>query len=306
MTIAPERAGASAPAVPADLIGWFEPGTPEWHAARAHGIGGSEIAAVLGLSPHESPFSLWHRKAGRIGPVEESEEMYWGKVHEPAICARFAALHPDLTVVPSPTYAAVGRPWHIVNPDRLAITADGSVEVVEAKTSRDGIGWGDEGTDQIPVHYKAQVRWYCAALAARRAHVAVLIAGSEYREYIVEHDPADEALMLDRAQAFMDSLAAGTPPPIDGHTATYQVVKALPDGVEDVDVEIPGPLRDRYFTALDACKAAEEEKRAASGLVLAAIGNGRRATCLGEHVATRTARNGRTHSLQPARTRSNP
>lgn len=298
-------AGATkAPALPAELIGHFEPGTPAWHAARAHGIGGSEIAAVLGLSPHESRFSLWHRKAGRIGPVEESEEMYWGKVHEPAICARFAALHPELTVVPSPTYAAADRPWHIVNPDRLGILADGSVEVVEAKTSRDGIGWGEPGTDDIPVHYKAQVRWYCAALAARRAHVAVLIAGSEYREYVVERDQADEELMLRRGAEFIDSIAAGTPPPIDGHTATYAVVKQLPDGVEDREVEIPGPLRDRYFAALDACKAAEEEKRAASGEVLAAIGTGRRATYLGEHVATRTARNGRTFSLQPARTRS--
>ena len=50
------------------LIGTFSPGSEEWLAARADGLGGSEVAAVLGLSPFESRFSLWHRKAGRVGP----------------------------------------------------------------------------------------------------------------------------------------------------------------------------------------------------------------------------------------------
>lgn len=105
MTNTTALAGASAPAAGPTVLGWFEPGTDEWHAARANGIGGSEIAAVLGLSPYESRFSLWHRKKGLIGPVEETEEMYWGKEHEPAICRRFAREHPDLDVTPAPTYA---------------------------------------------------------------------------------------------------------------------------------------------------------------------------------------------------------
>ena len=113
------QAGAHAPAAGPTLLGWFEPGTPEWHAARANGIGGSEIAAVVGLSPHESRFSLWHRKKGLVGPVEENPQMRWGKKHEPTICAEFAELHPEWIVHISGTYAAAGRAWQIANPDRL-------------------------------------------------------------------------------------------------------------------------------------------------------------------------------------------
>lgn len=287
----------------ATIIGWFEPGSDAWHAARAHGIGGSEIAAVLGLSPYESRFSLWHRKKGMVGPVEESPEMYWGKVHEPGICNRFAELHPELTVLPSPTYAAAGRPWHIANPDRLAIDHDGVVHIVEAKHSYDSIGWGPDGTDQIPIHYKAQVRWYCAALGARRAHVAVLIAGCDYREYVIERDADDEDLMIRSGQEFMDSLSAGTPPPIDGHSATYQAIRVMPEGMDDVDVEIPTLLRDRFHAAQDAAWAAEEELTACKSELLNAIGTGRRAVCERERVATRTVRQGRTYQLLPARTR---
>lgn len=293
------------PAPPAGvLLGTFEPGTPDWHAARANGIGGSEIAAVLGISPYESPFSLWHRKQGGIGPVEETDVMYWGKRHEPTICDEFTLRHPELLVLPSGTYAATDSPWWIANPDRLGFTADGDLEVIEAKTARDDFGWGDDGTGQIPVHYKAQVRWYCAALGARRARIAVLIGLSDYREYIVEPDDTDTELMHTAGQAFMDSLEAGIAPPIDGHTATYQAVKELPDGLDDVDIQIDLALGRRYFDALAAAKAAEEEKRCASGLVLDRIGTGRRAVVGDDKVATRTVRDGRTYSLQPARNRS--
>ncbi|MDH6610241.1 putative phage-type endonuclease [Streptomyces sp. SAI-208] len=286
------------------LIGTFEPGSDEWHAARANGIGGSEIAAVLGLSPHESRFSLWHRKQGNLGPMQETPEMYWGKKHEPTICAEFTERHPELLVLPSGTYQADDAPWWIANPDRLGFTADGGLEVIEAKTAYDDFEWGDEGTDQIPLHYKAQVRWYCRALGAQCARIAVLFGLSDYREYVVEADDEDAHTMYVAGQEFMDSLASGLIPDIDGHVATFQAIKALPEGMEDVDVDILPELRDRYFAALDAFKAAEEEKRHAAGLVLDQIDTGRRAVVGKQRVATRTVRDGKTYSLQPARNRS--
>ncbi|MGQ5576707.1 YqaJ viral recombinase family nuclease [Streptomyces sp. ECR3.8] len=299
MTITTD-AGAQAPAAGPVILGWFEPGSDDWHAARAAGIGGSEIAAVLGLSPHESRFSLWHRKKGLIAPVEESEEMYWGKEHEPAICRRFARNHPEFDVTPAPTYAHPDRPWQIANPDRHA-----GPDLLEAKTSRDAEGWGEEGTAQIPVHYRAQCLHYMDVIGARRCWVAVLIAGSEYREYIVDYD-ADEARILREAGArFMDDLARDVRPDIDGHSATYQAVREIPEGLDPVDVEIPTALRDRFHAAQDAFWAAEDELTACKSELLDHIGTGQRAVCERERVATRTVRDGRTYSLMPARTRRN-
>ncbi|HEY6115450.1 MAG TPA: YqaJ viral recombinase family protein [Candidatus Dormibacteraeota bacterium] len=282
------------------VLGHFEPGSEPWHAARANGIGGSEIAAVLGLSPYESRFSLWHRKKGHIGPVDESEEMYWGKEHEPAICRRFAKDHPDLAVTLSPTYAHPARPWQIANPDRHA-----GPDLLEAKTSRDAEGWGEQGTAAIPIHYRAQCLWYMDVTGARRCWVAVLIAGSEYREYVVDYD-ADEARILREAGArFMDDLARDIRPDIDGHSATYQAIRELPDGLEDVDVDIETALRDRFHAAQDAFWIAEDELTACKGLLLDRIDTGRRAVCERERVATRTVRDGKTYQLLPARTRRN-
>ncbi|MFJ1695736.1 YqaJ viral recombinase family protein [Streptomyces sp. NPDC088252] len=304
------QAGAEAPAAGRPtILGWFEPGSTDWHAARAAGIGGSEIAAVMGISPYESRFSLWHRKQGLIAPVEESEEMYWGKVHEPAICDRFALNHPDWAVCESATYAAPGYPWQIANPDRVLHPRNKPEEwvppaVLEAKTARDDHGWGKPGTDEIPVHYRAQCLWYMDVLGARRCDVAVLIAGSEYREYVVDYDQAETDLMRDAGAEFMRTLRKNERPDIDGHAATFQTIKALPEGQDDIDIEVSTAHRDRYFAALAAAKDADEEKRAAAGLLLDEIGTGRRAVCEQRTVATRTVRDGRTHSLQPARNRS--
>jgi putative phage-type endonuclease len=288
--------------VPARVLGYFEPGSEEWHAARRDGVGGSEIAAVMGLSPYESRFSLWHRKQGLVSPVEESEEMYWGKVHEPGICARFAKEHPEFRVELSPTFVSGDRPWQIVNPDRLLWGPDG-LELLEAKTSRDDALWGEPFSDVLPVWYRAQCLWYLDALRATRCRLAVLIAGSEYREYVIDYDEADCLKMRAAAAEFMRTIRDGERPAIDGHTATYQVIRELPEGLEDVDVDITPQLRDRFHAAQDRFWAAEDELTACRGELLDAIGTGRRAVVGDERVATRTVREGRTYQLLPARTR---
>jgi putative phage-type endonuclease len=312
MTTTVQAGATSAPAAGPVVLGRFEPGSPDWHAARANGIGGSEIAAVMGLSPYESRFSLWHRKKGLITPVEETEEMYWGKEHEPAICRRFARNHPEWLVRGTYTYAAAGRPWQIANPDRNLWPTDSHIDdrvpaaVLEAKTSRDDTGWGGDGTDDIPVWYRAQSLWYMDVTGARRCYVAVLIAGSEYREYVVDYDPADALKMRAAAAEFMRTLHEDERPDIDGHSATYQAIRELPEGLDDVDVDIPTELRDRFHAAQDSFWVAEDELTACKGELLDAIGTGRRAVCERERVATRTAHpDGRTKALMPARTRRN-
>lgn len=293
------QAGATAPAAGARVLGWFAAGSPEWHAARAAGIGGSEIAAVMGLSPYESRFSLWHRKQGLVAPVEETDVMYWGKIHEPAVCAEFGKRHPEWRVEQAPTY---GRGMQIANPDRLLYGAR-TLELLEAKTSRDDEHWGEPGTDQVPVHYRAQCLWYLDVLRARRCHVAVLIGLSDYREYVVEYDEAEARILRDGGTEFMRTLAAGERPDIDGHSATYQTLRDLPEGLDEADVEIPTALRDRWYAAQDAGWAAEDELTACKGELLDHIGTGQRAVCERERIVTRTVREGRTYQLLPARTR---
>src|SRR5690606_9681273 len=63
----------------------------EWLQERRHGIGGSDVAAMLGLSPYMTPLELYHHKRGEIPtPEREGEWLEWGQALEEPIAQRFA------------------------------------------------------------------------------------------------------------------------------------------------------------------------------------------------------------------------
>lgn len=283
----------------ARLLGTWPVGSPEWHAARRHGLGGSEVAAAMGLSPWESPFSLWHRKRGEIGDIEDTPSMEWGRRLEDVVVAKFVEMHPELVVARSGTWCHEDRPWQIATPDRLLYGAAAflgrstPVEVLEVKTAHDADGWGEDGTDEIPVYYRVQILWYLDTFDLPRAHVAVLIGGSDYREYVVDYD-ADEAKALRAAaRLFLDSIAADDRPDIDAHGQTYQAIRELhPDIDETVDVELSDEHAERYVRARAALKAAEADEQEARSIVADVMGDARRATWCDHTIARRQAKAG--------------
>lgn len=293
----------------ADLLGVFEPGSPEWHAARENGIGGSEIAAVLDLSPWESAFSLWHRKRKLVPARQANTEMDAGRRLEPVICDVFEERHPEYRLQRTPgTFRNRQRPHQIANPDGLLFkrgdSADAPSALLEAKFALNAEKWGPEETGFVPLYYVAQARHYIDTIGVRRCFLMVFIGSTgEFREYEILADPEDTRVMRAAGVEFMRQVRENVRPKIDGHEQTLKTVKQMPDGMVDVDVPIWPLLRDQYFDALDAAKAAELEKNRAMALVLDQIADGRRAVCGKERVATRTVRDGKTFSLQPARNR---
>lgn len=277
------------------LVGTFEVGSPEWHAARMDGLGGSEIAAVLGLSKWESRFSLWHRKAGRLGQQPESDEMEWGKRLEPAIIRKFADEHPDLHVLPTGTWRHGHRPWQIGNPDALLYdvelgVSEDPVALLETKFALYDDEWGDPGTDEIPPYYLAQCRWYLDVLGLQVCHVAVLIGGHDYRQYVVHPDAGDTALMLEAAVEFIATIRTGQRPDIDAHSATYHAVRELHPLIDPVDVDLPPGLAADYCRAKHAVKAAETEAQLQTSRLADLLGTAKNARWDGQTIARRQAK----------------
>ncbi|TQN27496.1 putative phage-type endonuclease [Haloactinospora alba] len=286
------------------------PGSAEWHEQRRGRIGGSDIAPVMGLSPYLSAFSLWHQKAGLEGGPADTPSMEWGRRLEEPVAQKWAAEHPECDVQWAGAYVHAERDWQLATPDRLVLTPDGTVEVLEIKTSRSGDEWGTSGSDEIPVHYRAQVLWYLDALGLSQAHVAVLIGGSDYREYTIALDRDDPVqheetqLMRKAAESFLYSIESGERPSIDGADSTVRTVRRLPDGVDDVTVTITDELADEYVSARDAESRAKSHVNETKARILDAIGNATRAARPdGRRVATRTIdkSTGETKSLSPAR-----
>jgi putative phage-type endonuclease len=288
---------ATATAPEGVLLGSFTPGTPEWNAARKGlCITATEIAAVVGLSPWTSRFTLWHKKAGLpSAPFEPSPEMKWGVRFEDDVAEEFAERHPEHPLLHTGTWKHREREWQRATPDRLH-----GDSIVEIKTAASPDGWGPDGSDEFPVHYRCQVLWQQDTLGLRRpARLAVLILPYDYREYIVEYDEAEAQILRDAAERFLDDVRRGNRPPIDGAADTYRTIRVQPDGLEDRDVEIPAELVARWDSAYSALAAASADLTQVRGEVLDAIGNGKRAVCEGRRIAYRTVRDGHTHSLHP-------
>lgn len=279
------------------LLGSWPAGSEPWHAARARGLGGSEIAAVLGLSPFDSKLSLYHRKAGDVGPVEETNEMRWGKTLEPVIIAEFDRLHgDDWYIRPTGTWAHADRPWQLGNPDSLLYRdysngTDYPDSLLETKLSMFGDGWGETGTDQVPPHVRCQVIWYGDVLGLDQAHVCVFIAsGLDVRTYRLTWDEAEARLLRDAGRAFLDDVAAGVRPDIDDHAATYQVIKELHPEIDGTAVEIPPGVAQAYIDAKATEKTTKAAAQQATSVLADHMGDARRATCEGRTIATRQAR----------------
>lgn len=285
------------------LLGSYEPGSDEWFAARQGRLGASEIAAVLGLSKWQSPFSLWHLKAGNIPPEFDKPEMEWGRDLEALIARRFDRNHvgDGWRLSRCGLYANRNRPYQVAQPDRVLHLGDRRLAALEVKTDRYADEWGEPGTDDIPVYYRCQALWQMDTFGWDTCHFAVLITGMDYREYIVRYDTSEVLMMRAAAHRFLDWLTTGTPPDIDEHTATYQAVRRLHPDVEDTDTEISERLATDYVTTIADHATTETRKRLVTTQIMDAMGNARRAVCNGTRIAIRVpGRNGATPHLRPA------
>jgi predicted phage-related endonuclease len=160
-------------------------------ADRPNGIGASEAAMALGLSPFGGPAALQARKLGAAEPEEPTWAMRLGSIFEAAIAEAVSertgwwltGFHRTL--------------WHpngvmFATPD-FRITGERSG--LEVKKSERGEEWGDDGDPLgAPVHVRVQVQHQMACLPTwERVWVGCLLYGRDLRLYPVERNPGQIA-----------------------------------------------------------------------------------------------------------------
>lgn len=218
----------------AKLVGVFEDGSPAWHEARADGIGGSDVSAIVGLNPYESPYSLWAQKTGQIQPEPVNNwSVRFGKAFEEPILQMWQEENPDYTVYRTGTYMHGERPYLRANPDALAQHEDGTWILIEVKTSRNF--W-----DETPPGYRAQVMHYMDVLGIEKACL-VAVAGWNYWEDWIEYDEFEASSRRAVLEYFWKMVLEETPPAIDGAEATYEAVRKIHPQIDpELEVEIEG------------------------------------------------------------------
>lgn len=206
----------------------------EWHKARQQGIGGSESAAIIGLSPWCSNVELWRRKTGRAAAPDISNDgaVKYGHDAEPLIRGLFALDYADKYEV---TYGGVfdmvrhpEHPFIFATLDgRLTEKATGRRGVLEIKTtsivrSMQKESWWKDGKPCIPDQYFCQILWQLIAsgfdFAVLHAQLKYEYGGdirSERRTYTVERAEVledIEYLQSEGVKFWTENVLADKPP----------------------------------------------------------------------------------------------
>lgn len=240
-------------------------GRRRWLQERRRGIGGSDAAAVLGLSPWASPLSLWVDKTRGTVDDRQTEAMRWGNVLEHVVAVELAKEH-SVRLGPSPGILAhPQRPWQRATLDRYALDRSGRPEaVVEVKTANAfAVGeWQQDGPP--PDHVVIQVQHQLDVTGLPLGYVAALVGGNQPRWWPVERDDELIGMLREEERRFWQLVQDGIPPAPIGHDADGDALAALYPGDPDREVvlgaEVLAAVERRRQAQLDQALAEETVK----------------------------------------------
>lgn len=225
-------------------------------------IGGSDIAAILGVSPYKTATDLWLDK---IKPAVEDGRNAAAKRRgsrlEPYILDMIREEHGLQIVAQNVRYIDGDVPFFAAEID--AQTADENIEIKTVHPFK-AKEWGDLETDNLPLHYVAQVQWGLGITGRHLCHVFALI-GDDLRPYVVERDDELIGVMRQRAVDFWKQFVIPqAQPPLDfADRKTLDTLRKLYPGTDGSTLEAT-PMHEHWRAVL---KTAEEMRDKYQGVV---------------------------------------
>lgn len=207
----------------------------KWLEFRRQGVGGSDVAALMGLSAYKSPYELWCEKVGVLEAPDLSDKgaVEWGNRLEPLVGEKYAEEHPDRQVRRvNGVCRSLERPWAQASLDFEVKDPELGWGVLEIKTV--GLRRASDWDDGVPVYYQTQAAHYMGVTGRKFCDFAVLIGGQEYREYRLLADEEDEAAVVEAVDAFWRSVVERVPPDPTGSAGEPRAIMAFRGGGGDV------------------------------------------------------------------------
>ena len=194
----------SAPIILCDTAGMTN---ERWLECRAHGpkgtipytVGGSDVAAIFGVSPWTTPLELWMIKKGRMKvPVKSNQEqLMMGHLLEPIAAYWYQQKTGNTVYDDTYMYQHADHPWALADFDRrFTRKEDNAPGILECKscTYHKAGDWAD---DAYPIYYELQLRFYLAVADVEIGAFSTIWGNNP------EHDLAMPALTRDRAKEDM-------------------------------------------------------------------------------------------------------
>lgn len=165
----------------------------EWLQQRTAGIGGSEIATILGENHWSTPRDVWMSKVSKEPKKDiQSEAARWGNLLEDAVATEWGKRENRQWIHIPVIIQDIEKPWMLANIDGLTLTDDRETitGVLEIKTtSEHNRDKWEQGP--IPFNYICQATWYCGITRLPMFDIVCLVGGQKLYSYNL---PFDEEL----------------------------------------------------------------------------------------------------------------
>ena len=259
----------------------------KWLEERRKGIGGSDTAAILGLSAYATPYTVWADKTGRLPDTEDNEAMRQGRDLEAYVAQRFAersgkSVHRVNAILQNSAY-----PWAQANIDRAIV---GEISGLECKTTN-ALNMRRFRDGEFPENYYTQSVHYLAVTEYQRWYVAVLILSRDFLIYQMTRIPDDpkpewcessvyvsdqeiQALM-EAEQAFWRYVEVDEPPAFSGGKPESEALAKIYQGGDAEVADLSGN-QDKiaaYLTARQTLSKLEKEVAQFEQEFKSALGN---------------------------------
>jgi putative phage-type endonuclease len=261
---------------------------------RTKFIGGSDAAAILGVSPWKSAFQLYQEKVGAL--VEEitpAKQRIFARGHrwEPVVVEMLIDElqdrgHDVKIIARNARYQDSEFPFLACELD-LELMVDGEefngeIKTVHPFAAKD---WGEQGSDEIPIYYIAQVMHGLMIKPRRRCIVAALIGGDDLRIHNVERDEETISGIRAKELAFWQRVQDRNPPnPQTADDVRWLYAKDA-GTVAEADDELMRLVGELYYLK-NSAKLAENEIDKVSTQIKLAMGDAAILVYEGKVIAT--------------------
>jgi putative phage-type endonuclease len=193
----------------------------EWIEQRKKGIGGSDVAAVLGISPWKTSYKLWLEKTGKIASddLSDNDSVIFGALLEDFISSQFVArtnhtVHKDNKIRFHPEYDFI-----LANIDRLILSdhehdKPGILEIKTTNSFSYKNDWLKNDIETVPDYYFCQLQHYYLVTGYTWGFFAVLVDGRKFKIFSVDRDDnfINNILLPAEISFYNNNIIADVPP----------------------------------------------------------------------------------------------
>lgn len=247
----------------------------EWLAQRRKGLGGSDAAAALGISPWVSPLALYLDKTGQLPDQEETEALRIGRDLEEYVAKRFQEASGYRVRKCNFLLKDPEHPFLHANIDREISGMDAGLECKTASAFKSKMYRGGA----FPDNYYLQCVHYLSVTGMARWFLAVLVMGVEFKVFLLTTQAEDEkpdfcesmvyvppeeiaALRAGEIAFWQEHVEKGLPPQPDGSPSSADALQeAFPEDGDAAPMDMT--LYHRELTEYVEAQARKKEAETA-------------------------------------------